>query len=51
MVFGLPVARLFAGKQYVEVGYVMMLPLATYPFVWASAMYFKTAYSIGQLRG
>lgn len=49
LVFAQPLYRLYAGDEYVAAGLVMCAILASYPFQFASAMYYRVAHAIGRI--
>lgn len=49
LVFATPLYRLYAGEEYARAGWVMLALLASYPFQYASAMYYRVAHAIGRV--
>jgi len=50
VVFARPLIGLYAGDRYMAAASVMVVILGTYPFIWASAMFYQIAYSVGRIR-
>lgn len=49
LAFAQPLYRLYAGDEYARAGLVMAAFLASYPFQFASAMYYRAAHAIGRI--
>jgi O-antigen/teichoic acid export membrane protein len=49
LVFATPLYRLYAGEEYARAGWVMFALLASYPFQYASSMYYRVAHAIGKV--
>lgn len=49
LVFGRPLFRLYAGEEYAKAGIVMAAILGSYPFQFASGMYYRVAHAIGRI--
>lgn len=49
LVFAQPLFRLYAGNGYAEAGLVMAAFLASFPFLFASGMYYRVAHTIGRI--
>lgn len=50
IIYAEPLIRLYVGGSYIEAAMVMLLLLASYPFNWASAMFYQIAYATGRIR-
>lgn len=50
LVFGREIVHLYAGSRYAEAAPVMFVLLGVYPCLWASAMFFQTAFAMGRIR-
>lgn len=46
-----PLMLLYAGSEYVAAGFVMLVLLCRYPFVYASSMYYRVSHAMGAIRG
>src|SRR5690606_2473811 len=46
-----PLMLLYAGSDYVAAGFVMLVLLCRYPFVYASSMYYRVSHAMGAIRG
>lgn len=49
LVFAQPLFRLYAGAEYAPAGIVMCAILGSYPFQFASGMYYRVAHAIGRI--
>ena len=50
LVFAYPLIDLYVGERYLQAATVMIVLLATYPFTWASGMFYEIAYSVGRIK-
>jgi O-antigen/teichoic acid export membrane protein len=49
LVFGREIVVLYAGSNYAPAAMVILGLLAVYPFLWASAMFYRVAHAIGRV--
>lgn len=49
LAFAGPLARLYAGETYAAAAEVLLCVTGVYPLVWASAMFYQTAYAVGRI--